>query len=71
MWDVQLFELNYDGAEAKAVQEVLTSSKGLMGVFIDGQVVDCSVVVLCQRPDSIRAAPRTAATFESHRKRGT
>jgi len=39
----------------KAVQEVLTSSKGLMGVFIDGQVVDCGVVVLCQRPDSIRA----------------
>ncbi len=37
------------------VQEVLTSSAGLMGVFIQGQVVDTSAVVLTQRPDYIRA----------------
>lgn len=39
----------------KTIQEVLTSSAGLMGVFIDGQVVDCGMVVLTQRPDHIRA----------------
>jgi len=37
------------------VQEVLTSSAGLMGVFIEGQVVNTSAVVLSQRPDEIRA----------------
>jgi protoporphyrinogen oxidase len=37
------------------VQEVLTSSAGLKGVFIEGQVVDASAVVLTQHPDSIRA----------------
>lgn len=37
------------------VQEVLTSSAGLMGVFIEGQVVNTSAVVLTQRPDYIRA----------------
>ena len=31
MWDVQLFELNYDGAEAEAVQEVLESGWITMG----------------------------------------
>jgi protoporphyrinogen oxidase len=39
----------------RQVQEVLTSSAGLMGVFVDGQVVDTSAVVLTQRPDHIRA----------------
>jgi len=39
----------------KMVQEVLTSSEGLKGVFIEGQVVQTSSVVLCQRPDHIRA----------------
>lgn len=39
----------------KTIQEVLTSSAGLKGVFIDGQVVDCTAVVLTQRPDHIRA----------------
>lgn len=39
----------------RQVQEVLTSSAGLMGVFIEGQVVDTSAVVLTQRPDHIRA----------------
>ena len=31
MWDVQLFELNYDDAESKAVQEVLDSGWITMG----------------------------------------